>query len=281
MRIAVATSRDHRTEDPDLPLLRAAAEDTGVRLDVVPWDDPDIDFDHYDLTIIRSCWDYVPRRTEFLAWTERVPRLHNSAAVVAWNTDKTYLRQLERSGVTIIGTQWSVRTGDDLGDHAEWVVKPTISAGSADTARWSTAAEVHAHSERLLDAGRPTMTQPYVDSVDTHGETALVYLGGTFSHAIRKGPMLARGQAARAAPEMREAISPRTPTSDELALGRRTLDVTCDLLDTELLYARVDVVTDRDGQVRLMELELTEPSLFLPHSTDGAARLIEAAVRRG
>ena len=96
MRIAVATSRDHRTEDPDLPLLRAAAEDTGVRLDVVPWDDPDIDFDHYDLTIIRSCWDYVPRRTEFLAWTERVPRLHNSAAVVAWNTDKTYLRQLER-----------------------------------------------------------------------------------------------------------------------------------------------------------------------------------------
>ena len=43
---------------------------------------------------------------------------------------------------------------------------------------------------RLQAAGRLVMVQPYLASVDTVGETGMLYLGGEFSHAIRKGPML-------------------------------------------------------------------------------------------
>lgn len=58
------------------------------------------------------------------------------------------------------------------------VAKPTVSAGSKDTARWTTAAEVHAHSADLLAAGRHSMTQPYIASVDDEGETAMLFFGG-------------------------------------------------------------------------------------------------------
>ncbi len=75
-------------------------------------------------------------------------------------------------------------------DHAEWVVKPTVSAGSMDTARWESPADVYAHSAALVGAGRTSMTQPYISSVDDEGETAMLFFGGEFSHAIRKGPIL-------------------------------------------------------------------------------------------
>jgi hypothetical protein len=46
----------------------------------------------------------------------------------------------------------------------------------------------------------------------------------------------------------------------------------------QLLYARVDGL-DVDGQLALMELELTEPGLFLDHATPAApARFAEAIV---
>jgi hypothetical protein len=46
------------------------------------------------------------------------------------------------------------------------------------------------------------------------------------------------------------------------------------------LYARVDLVTDADGSPIVIELELTEPSLFLPHSDGGALRLVDAVLAR-
>ena len=37
------------------------------------------------------------------------------------------------------------------------------------------------------------MLQPYLESVDTSGESALMYIDGRFSHAIRKGALLPAG----------------------------------------------------------------------------------------
>lgn len=54
--------------------------------------------------VVRSCWDYTTRRDEFLAWAASVAHLHNSHEVLAWNTDKVYLRQVEAAGVPIIET---------------------------------------------------------------------------------------------------------------------------------------------------------------------------------
>ena len=276
MRISFATSRTGRTADSDLRLLLSAAAAHGHAASIDVWDDPAVDWAAFDVVVVRSCWDYAARREEFLTWARSVPTLRNPADVLTWNTDKAYLRTLAEHGVPTIETRWNVRTGDDLGDATEWVVKPSVSAGSRDTARWSDPADVYAHSEQLQAAGRTAMVQPYVSSIDHDGETALLFIGGHFSHAIRKGPLLHPDEGVRQDRDNREDITPRAPTASQHEMAATVLDVARTELGTPLLYARVDIVAGPDGDPLLIELELTEPSLFLAHGEDAADRLIAA-----
>ncbi|MCK5891117.1 MAG: hypothetical protein P1U38_05215 [Aeromicrobium sp.] len=278
-RIAWASGAAFAAGDADLPLLAAAADRAGTTSEVVVWDDPAVDWEAFDLVVVRSCWDYVPRRAEFLAWAAAVPRLANPAPVLRWNTDKTYLRELEAAGVAIVPTAWSVDRAQDLPPAREWVVKPTISAGSADTARWADPERALQHGRSLLDAGRPTMTQPYVDAVDSEGETGILLFGGRYSHAFRKGALLTTGDDPRELPELKEDIRAREPSAEQVVFAERVVSVATKILGTDLLYARVDVVTDSGGTLRLMELELTEPSFFLEHTDVGADRVLEAVLR--
>ncbi len=278
MTIALASTVVHAPFDHDLPLLVAAGTARGLDVEVVTWDDPTVDWAAYDTVVIRSCWDYIARREEFLAWAASVPRLQNPLEVLEWNTDKRYLQQLEAAGVPIIETRWDVAAGDDIGEHAEWVVKPTISSGSKDTARWGTREEVWAHSAELVAAGRTSMTQPYISSVDDEGETAMLYFAGEFSHAIRKGALLHAGEGVRQDRDSRESITARTPTAAQHELSDQVIATAKDLLNLQEapLYMRIDLVTAADGSPLVIELELTEPSLFLPHSDGAADRLLDA-----
>ena len=52
------------------------------------------------------------------------------------------------------------------------------------------------------------------------------------------------------------------------------------LPEAPLAYARVDLIRDADGAPRLLELELTEPSLFFPFAPGSAARFAEGLLRR-
>lgn len=280
--IAFASAADFRDIDEDLPLLLEAAAQRGIAAEIAIWDDPAVDWSSYDAVIVRSCWDYINRRDEFLDWTASVPQLHNSHEVISWNTDKVYLQQLQAAGVPIIETRWDIAEGDDIGEHQEWVVKPTVSAGSRDTARWTSRDDVYAHSAELVAAGRTSMTQPYIASVDDEGETAMLFFGGTFSHAIRKGAILAKGEGVRQDRNGRgENPLARTPTDAQHAVAAQALAATDQILgrDAGLMYARVDLVTAADGSPLVIELELTEPSLFLPWSNGGADRLIDAIGR--
>ena len=280
-RVAYATCEPRMPESEDDELSAEVLRARGVEVEFVAWDSG-ADWESFDLAVIRSPWDYGDRLSEFLAWADQVgpERLRNLPEVLRWNTDKTYLRQLQDDGVPIIETRWDVAPGDDIGSHDEWVVKPTVSAGSRDTARWATADEVYAHSAELVAAGRHSMTQPYVSSVDEDGETAMLYFGGAFSHAIRKGPMLRRGEGVHQDRDSREAITPRTATPEQRELSEHVLASTRSLLGLAAppLYARIDLVAGDDGSPLLIELELTEPSLFLPQSGGGADRLIAAVV---
>lgn len=268
--------------DPDLPLLLDAARQRGIDAEITLWDDPAVDWKAYDAVVVRSCWDYILRREEFLAWAASISRLHNTHDVLAWNTDKVYLRQIEAAGVPIIETRWDVAPGDDLGDHAEWVVKPTVSAGSRDTARWESPDDVYAHSAALVAAGRASMTQPYISSVDDEGETAMLFFGGEFSHAIRKGPILVRGEGIRQDRDGAGENEARTPTPAQHEVAAAALKAVDEVLGrpADPLYARVDLVTGADGSPLVIELELTEPYLFLVHSDGGAGRLVDALVAR-
>ncbi len=290
-RVALVTAARARGLDEDMPLLLAALAARGLEAVEAVWDDPAVDWGGFDLVVLRSAWDYYARREEFLAWAERVAAvsvLHNPVPVLRWNTDKRYLRDLERAGVPIVPTTF-VAPGEPATLPADGeldvIVKPAVSAGSNDTARYRAGEREAAlvHVARLQAEGRMAMVQPYQRAVDEYGETALLYFDGRFSHAIRKGAIFAVGPQIVGGLFAREEIQPREPSAAELAVGDAALRAAAGVLPAAVmppLYARVDLVPLADGSPGVLELELCEPSVFVAHAAGSAGRFAAAIERR-
>ena len=134
-------------------------------MDLVRWDDPAADWAVCSLAVIRSCWDYAWRLEELVAWAGSVPRLRSSVELLRWNTDKTYMRDLARAGLPVVPTVWDPAEPADLPDAEEWVVKPSVSAGSRDTARWTDPSQALGPRGRADRRRRTAMVQPYLRSV--------------------------------------------------------------------------------------------------------------------
>ncbi len=287
--LALVTAIAATGRDADLAPLLQACTDAGIHARVVAWDDTTVSWSRYDAVLLRSPWDYTERLPEFLAWCERVAAttvLLNPLNVIRWNTDKHYLHDLLGMDVPVVPTQFVEVDAEPLealqaflSAHPaqELVVKPAVSAGARDTQRYARSQEFAAsnHIARLLDAGRSVMLQTYLRAVDTRVETALVYFDGQFSHAIRKGALLQADIPAAPIPYANGKISTREADTQERALSEQALHAAQRLLhlDEALAYARVDLIHDDDGSPRLLEMELTEPSLFFAHAPGSAERL--------
>ncbi len=262
---------------------------------VADWDDAGVDWSAFDRILLRSPWDYTMRLAEFLAWAARAAEcapLVNALPVIRWNTDKHYLADLAAAGVPAVpssfiepGAPAAIGVDGFLAAHdaAEFVVKPCVGAGSRDAQRYAREDRVLAvaHVERLLREGRSALLQPYLDRVDDVGETGLLFFGGTYSHAIRKGPLLRLGEAPTRALFAPEQITPRVPDAEERRVAERAVAAIPFGIPA---YARVDLIRDGSGAPCVLELELTEPSLFFEHGEGSAARfasvLIEGVERR-
>jgi hypothetical protein len=282
-RVALVTCAEIPDVDTDSRRVIDPLTALGIHALPAVWDDGSVDWGSFDLAVVRSCWDYVPRRREFLAWADQVPRLANPAGVLWWNTEKRYLLDLQEAGVPIVPTDW-VRPSEwwEAPDEGEWVIKPSVSLSSMDTGRYRMrdAAERRLaveHMRRLQADDRLVMVQPYMSSVEGDGETSLIYFGRTFSHAVRKSPVLN-------GPDLGidhrfdvpgENPRPRVPTDAQLALAREALAAIPGGWE-QILFARVDLIPDQNGRPMLMELELTEPQLFLEVAPDSAARFADA-----
>jgi O-ureido-D-serine cyclo-ligase len=294
--LALVTAVAATGHDDDLaPLLQACAL-AGLQARVVAWDDATISWQRFDAALLRSPWDYTERLAEFLGWCDRVEQsaqLLNPLPVVRWNTDKHYLADLASAGVAVVPTFFVEPEAEPLQalqaflleqPAAEFVVKPAVSAGARDTQRYARTQEFAAsnHIARLLEQARSVMLQPYLRSVDNAGETALVYFNGQFSHAIRKGALLPPGQPAIEAPLAMGDITPRDADPDEQALAELALSAVARQLQLEqpLPYARIDLVRDDRGLPTLLELELTEPSLFFAQAPGSADRFAAALAQR-
>lgn len=288
-RVALVTCRDLPDLDDDTRHLIAPLAARGLAATAVVWDDPEVNWNGFDLAVVRSCWDYASRRDEFLEWAARVPILANPAAVLAWNTHKGYLRDLAGRDVPIVPTTW-LDTMDKWmpPERGEWVIKPAVSLASLDTGRYRMddrdqrrlAVE---HVLRLHAANRVVMLQPYMQSIEQEGEISLVFLGGVFSHAMRKGAVLTGpdvGVDRRFLPQGGLQLRVHRPTAPELATAEKALAGVPP--GQQLLYARVDLVSGPNGLPVLMELELTEPQLFfrnVPEAADRMAAAIDAQLQ--
>lgn len=292
MKIALVTAIAAFVLDDDLAPLQQAMIRAGIDAPILAWDDPSVSWSRFDVVLLRSPWDYAERLPEFLAWAERISAittLLNPLDVIRRNTDKHYLADLAKVGVPIVPSRFA-EPGDDA-DAAlrsfleafpaakEFVIKPAIGAGSRDAQRYGREQDAEAvrHIARLLDANRSVLMQPYLDSVDDAGETALIFFDGQFDHAIRKGPLLHKDKGPTEQLFATEQITARTPGEDELAVARAALAA---LPGDPLAYARVDLIRGADGSPVLLELELTEPSLFFPFSDGSADRFAASLIAR-
>ncbi|MCB0933737.1 MAG: hypothetical protein KDB71_17830 [Mycobacterium sp.] len=273
-RIVLASCPQLVDGDGDDDGLISALRKRGLHARWLSWDDPATE--DADLVILRAAWDYAERLEEFLAWTKRVRNLLNAPSVVAWNSDKRYLRDLSEAGVPIVPSFFldpedGLKSGDfpepgDWRSGGELVVKPAVGAGSIATLRFTDRRAAAEHAWTLLTAGRSVLVQRYDPRVED-GETALVFLGGEQSHAFTKGPILPppgyAPQLDESGTYAEEALRSAEPDFEMWDAGHAALDAACSHLGipkADLLYARVDLIGGPDAPT-LLELELIEPSL--------------------
>ncbi|HYE58966.1 MAG TPA: hypothetical protein VD948_10690 [Rhodothermales bacterium] len=274
--IVFATYEKCPEGQPDDRLAVNALRQRGVDVACVPWTQPLPSGTR--AVVLRSPWDYFHRLPDFLAWLDALSLpLYNDRATVRANVDKRYLRDLGAAGVPVVETAWP-QPGDRLVDllaARSWddaVVKPAVSGGAFETFRLS-AAEASAFEARFaaLLARGAVLVQPFLPEVVSEGELSLMYLGGRFSHAVvkRTRPDDFRVQEAHGGTHAPTTVSPDLIAEADAILKAAGA--------ADLLYARVDGVV-RHGRFELMELELTEPSLFLDAVT--AERFADAVIER-
>lgn len=263
--------------------LQVALATRGLASRRVSWSRADAPWSSFAAAVLRTTWDYFERIGEFMAWLDRVEgqtQLYNPAALVRWNVDKHYLRDLEARGVHTVPTVF-VERGDDLTlaallrerGLAEAVIKPAVSGAARHTYRVHPGnAEVHepVWAERLRHEAM--LLQPLQRSVLEHGEVTVVVIDGHATHALRKR---AKPGDFRVQDDHGGTVHPHVATAEELALAEQAM-AAC---DPRPIYGRVDMVRDNDGRLAVMELEVVEPELWLRREPAAAERLADAIAR--
>lgn len=279
MKIGLVNCRVLPEPDPDeSPLLRAL-RGAGHWAERIAWDDERADLGAFDVCFLRATWNLHLNPREFLDWVGRASartRLWNPADVIRWNIDKRYLAELERAGVPIVETAWVERgervdAGAIAGERgwASFVVKPVVSASSFMTRRFG-GDEVGAARAFLGEASRERamMVQRYMPSVERGGERAIVWIDGEATHAVVKSPRFESDEERVRGVALRDV---------DRSFARRVIEAA----GKRVYYARVDVMEDADGSLRLSELELIEPSLFFEHGQRALSRFVAGVDRLG
>ena len=280
--IALVTTQAARGHDHDLDILTAALDVADQKWQIVNWDDASIDWSQFSIAVLRSTWDYYARLNEFVAWVDRVStqtQLQNPAEIVRWNLDKRYLQELSANSIPVMETTFVAQPSDITPEliAQDVIIKPVVSAGSNNTARHrSDAVAARAQLDHILANGGVAMLQPYSPTIDSVGETGLVFLSGEFSHAFGKDAVFGEAEQVHNGVHVQEVITARVAKADELALGDAIIKFLVNKFGITPLYARVDMVTNIDGVPEIMEVELTEPSLYLHLDADSPERAATA-----
>jgi glutathione synthase/RimK-type ligase-like ATP-grasp enzyme len=236
----------------------------------------------FDLVTPLLAWGYPRDAAKWFALLDRMEaeglNVANPVNVLRWNSDKGYLAELDAAGIPTVPTRMSDALDNEALDDARkafgcdtLVIKPPISGGADGTFRLGSSDAV---PESV--AGKRMMIQPYMQGIATEGEYSLFYFGGKFSHSIIKRPAAGDFRVQDQFGGYEEAVE--APDAAK-ALADAALRGTAKITGTAALaYGRVDVLRDDNGEFRLMELELIEPSLFLRFSADKGAAFAAAMV---
>ena len=113
--VALVTAQTHMAGEVDLPLMRAAFADRKIAFQVVTWENPEIEWNRFDLILLMKPWNWPYHLKEFDAFLTRMQSLpvRNSVPVIRWNLDKVYIGELANLGVPMIPTTYA-KTIDEV-----------------------------------------------------------------------------------------------------------------------------------------------------------------------
>lgn len=285
MKIALITyldkgSYDTTTVESEDDKLLYFLKEKGLTIDLVIWNNPHINWEDYQVAILKSPWDYFDLIEDFYTWldllvTKKV-KLLNPVNVVRWNSDKRYLKEIEAAGLKIIPSIFinkqnhlSLKHFFDEFNTDKLIVKPCISGGAKNTFK-VTIDHVEAVNHQLnhLLQEEDFIIQPFLPEILESGEWSFIFFNGTYSHSLIKR---AKPGDFRVQPAHGGSVHPQNPDHDLIAMAQQYVD----LFAKNCLYARVDG-TFVNGDFLLMELELIEPFLFLNTAPENYDRYYEA-----
>lgn len=254
----------------------------GLDVEEVIWNDPDVNWNKFDKAVLKSPWDYHERFSEFVAWLNELERLNielmNPSAIVRWNSDKHYLKDIATAGLRVIPSLFLEKdTRPVLKDffsrlHTQkLVIKPCVSASAKHTLV-VTAENLHERQKQLnlFLQTENFMVQPFAEEI-TKGELSLIFLGNRYSHSVIKLPKQGDFRVQHFHGGTVHTLSPEKKLV-------QTAQAYVDKFAPGCLYARVDGLMI-GGEFHLMELELIEPYLFLDSSPGAYERYYESLLR--
>ncbi|RKQ69694.1 hypothetical protein DES40_2498 [Litorimonas taeanensis] len=273
--------------DEQMGKLVPAFAAQGMELSLVRWRDAAKEAENYAAMLPLFVWDYFEgNEAQFLSEMAKVDaktKLFNSYKILKWNAVKDYLEGLERLGAPVIRTltvervtERNVAAAFETLNTQTLVIKPQVGGGAWRQVLYNKGEPFPSKDTLPPEAA---LIQAFLPSVQTEGEYSFLYFGGQFSHAVNKTPKKGdyRIQSLYGGSE-----APYEPTAQERETARRVLDS----LDFNPLYARVDLLRGDDGQLKLIELEMLEPYLYLTFANgeggenEGAKKLASAVKKR-
>ncbi len=302
-------SRENPLLSHDDQAAADALEERGYEVEPVVWGEPPelLESRSLSLLVVRSPWDYMDtpeKRRGFLGWLEELHArglpVENPVPVIRWNLDKHYLIHLADEDVPIIPT--TIIRADQSFDpilhfqqSGRFVVKPCISAGAKDAFRIDSIEDAEAFkkggSEKFVESldslrkGRDFMVQPFIREILDRGEWSVVFLDGSFSHAVLKRPAPGSwlvqdelGGSVHSEPlpdDIRQAAI-MTFSAVTRAYNRHRAPSDAEI-SRPLLYGRVDIIPTAQGPL-VGEVELVEPELFFLAREPGGNRPLRPAL---
>ncbi|HEX9387443.1 MAG TPA: hypothetical protein VF918_14060 [Anaerolineales bacterium] len=261
-------------------LLLHGFEAQGFQAEPVIWNDPKIDWDQFDIALIRSTWDYLDEQEQFLQVLSKIDdsscRLFNPVAAVRWNIDKHYLFDLEKWGVRIIPTVLASNiepsTLSRLFAHQPVqtvILKPTIGLGGSHSHRVALdELNTRLTALRTNQPHQEYLIQPFIESIVTKGEWSFIYFNRQLSHVLLKKPA---PNDYRVQGIYGGTIQPAEPLAQDLSKAEAVIAK----LPFDILYARLDFVRV-DGHLSVIEVELIEPIFSFNLVPESIGRLVNA-----
>ena len=257
-----------------------ALTEAGASVEAIAWTEAG-ELTGYDLVLPLVAWGYHLDYSRWLDFLDRAERaslpLINPPALLRWNSDKSYLAELGEAGVPTVPTLAVESCSDaDLEEARRQfgceflVIKPPVSASAMGAHLLGPNDDIPSESR-----GKPMIVQPLIEEISRTGEFSLMLFDGEYSHAVVKRPR--SGDFRVQEYHGGETRHCNAPPSGAIELAQAALAAA----PAKATYARVDIVPDDEGTLRIMELELIEPSLFINHAPDGGAAFTRAILSAG